>query len=99
MQSSIAFEGAIMEQACTQALLRVLTPREKQVMDHLAAGQANKVIAIDLGISMRTVEAHRARIFHKLGVRNALQLACVLCAHRRSGGSPILQAIGRGELI
>ena len=43
-----------------------LTPREKQVMEMVAAGNANKVIAIDLGVSERTVEIHRARVMKKM---------------------------------
>ncbi|OZI78826.1 hypothetical protein CAL24_02415 [Bordetella genomosp. 2] len=60
-----------------------LTAREQQIVAYLAAGKPNKVVAIELGISLRTAEAHRARIFRKLGVRNALELACRLCRHRR----------------
>ncbi|CAK7046285.1 response regulator transcription factor [Kerstersia gyiorum] len=51
-----------------------LTARERQVLEYIAMGRSNKVVAIDLGISMRTVEKHRARIFSKLGVRNAVEL-------------------------
>jgi DNA-binding CsgD family transcriptional regulator len=54
--------------------LASLTPRERQVIPYIAEGRANKVIAIELGISQRTAEAHRARIFQKLGVRNAVEL-------------------------
>jgi two-component system, LuxR family, response regulator DctR len=54
--------------------LATLTPRERQVMTAVAEGHANKVIAIDLGLSMRTVEVHRARVFEKLGVRGAVEL-------------------------
>lgn len=71
------------------AVLSSLTARERQIVEYVAAGRANKVIAIDLGISLRTVEAHRARIFTKLGARNAMQLACRLCAHARTGASPV----------
>ena len=60
---------------------RLLTPRERQVASYLVTGRPNKVVAIDLGISLRTAEAHRARIFRKLGVRNTLDLACSLCLH------------------
>lgn len=70
-------------------VLSSLTARERQIVEYVAAGRANKVIAIDLGISLRTVEAHRARIFAKLDARNAMQLACRLCAHARSGASPV----------
>jgi len=63
-----------------------LTPREQQIVSYLAAGKPNKVVAIELGISLRTAEAHRARIFRKLGVRNALELACHLCRHGAGPG-------------
>jgi FixJ family two-component response regulator len=43
-----------------------LTPREKEVMLMVADGKANKVIAIDLGVSERTVEIHRARVMEKM---------------------------------
>ena len=60
---------------------RALTARERDVIHHVAEGRSNKYIAIELGISMRTVEAHRARIFHKMGVRNAVQLAREVCTN------------------
>lgn len=56
-------------------LTEKLTPREREVMDLLLAGRANKVIAYDLGISTRTVEVHRSRVMAKLGVRNVVELA------------------------
>jgi FixJ family two-component response regulator len=43
-----------------------LTPREKEVMALIVAGHANKVIAMDLGLSERTVEIHRARVMEKM---------------------------------
>jgi two-component system, LuxR family, response regulator FixJ len=49
--------------------IRMLSPRERQVLDALVAGHPNKVIAYDLGISVRTVEVHRARMLDRLGVR------------------------------
>lgn len=52
-----------------------LTAREREVIYPVAQGMPNKLIAMELGISTRTVEAHRARIFYKMGVRNAVQLA------------------------
>lgn len=71
------------------AILATLTPREREIVDYIVAGRPNKVIAIDLGISLRTVEAHRARIFAKLGVRNAMRLACRLCAYGHLDGPPL----------
>lgn len=56
-----------------------LTPREREVLGYLAEGKPNKVIAIELGISQRTAEAHRARVFAKLAVRNAVELVRLMC--------------------
>ena len=62
--------------------VNALTPREREVIDYVASGKSNKVIAMELGLSMRTVETHRARIFRKMGVRNAVELArCVYAPH------------------
>lgn len=47
-----------------------LTGREQDVLKGLAMGLTNKTIAYDLGISPRTVEAHRANLISKLGVRS-----------------------------
>lgn len=57
------------------AQLAQLTAREREVMDQILAGKFNKVIADELSISMRTVEVHRARVFEKMGVRSAVELA------------------------
>lgn len=46
-----------------------LSRREREVLDALVAGRPNKIIAYDLGISVRTVEVHRARMMERLGVR------------------------------
>ncbi len=51
-----------------------LTPREHQVMVMVVAGKANKVIALDLGVSQRTVEIHRARVMQKMGADSVSQL-------------------------
>ena len=51
-----------------------LTPRETEVMQKVVEGCANKVIALDLGVSQRTVELHRARVMHKMGVRSLADL-------------------------
>lgn len=60
----------------------VLTPRERVVMGYVVLGKPNKIIAAELGVSQRTVEAHRARIFRKMQVRNAVELAHL---HHMSG--------------
>jgi two-component system, LuxR family, response regulator FixJ len=57
------------EVAAAVALVKTLSSRERQVLDALVSGQSNKTIAFDLGISVRTVEVHRARMMDRLGVR------------------------------
>jgi FixJ family two-component response regulator len=54
--------------------LAALTPRETEVMERVVQGQANKVIAMDLGVSQRTVEIHRARVMEKMEVRSVAKL-------------------------
>ena len=51
-----------------------LTPREREVMDCVVRGLANKVIAMDLELSQRTVEIHRARVMEKMGARSLAEL-------------------------
>ena len=58
-----------------QARLASLTEREKAVMQLVVGGLPNKLVADQLGISVRTVEVHRARVFDKMGVRSAVELA------------------------
>jgi FixJ family two-component response regulator len=58
----------------TQGLLGKLTGRERQVLERIVAGRLNKQIADDLGISIKTVEAHRANIMEKLNVNTVADL-------------------------
>jgi two-component system response regulator FixJ len=51
-----------------------LSPREREVLDGLLAGRPNKLIAYDLGISVRTVEVHRARMMERLGMRQLAEV-------------------------
>jgi FixJ family two-component response regulator len=51
-----------------------LTPREKEVFERVAEGQANKVVAIDLEISERTVEIHRSQVMQKMEAKNLADL-------------------------
>ncbi|MDO9235670.1 MAG: response regulator [Aquabacterium sp.] len=65
--------GANMHQKI--ARLASLSDREREVMVRVASGKLNKVIADELCIAVRTVEVHRARVFAKMGVRSAAELA------------------------
>jgi FixJ family two-component response regulator len=58
----------------TRLCIANLTVREKQIMDMVIEGKLNKTIAYDLDISIKTVEAHRARVMEKLGVKSLAQL-------------------------
>ena len=60
--------------ASRDALLAKLTSRESQVLERIVAGRLNKQIADDLGISIKTVEAHRANIMEKLGANTVADL-------------------------
>jgi two-component system response regulator DctR len=84
--AAVRHDEALREQARSAATvaarLAELTPRERQVMERVLAGDYNKTIADALGIAVRTVEVHRARIFEKMGVRSAVELAQLLAAKR-----------------
>lgn len=64
--------------AAIQDRLATLSPREHEVLELILLGKMNKVIADKLGISMRTVEVHRAHIFDKMQVKTAVELAGLL---------------------
>jgi two-component system response regulator FixJ len=58
--------------------LASLTPREREVLDLLADGKQNKVMAAELGLSQRTVEIHRANVMDKMQARSVAQLVRML---------------------
>jgi len=58
--------------------LAELTERERDVMRLVVEGRPNKLIADALGISVRTVEVHRARVFEKMDVKSAVELTNLL---------------------
>jgi two-component system response regulator FixJ len=67
--------------------ISILSPREGEVLDGLLAGQPNKLIAYQLGISVRTVEVHRARMMERLGLRQlaeAIRLGVMAGLGRKS---------------
>ena len=63
-----------------EAMISRLTAREQQVLERIVAGRLNKQIADDLGISIKTVEAHRANIMEKLQVTTVADLMKVALA-------------------
>lgn len=66
------------EKGALQSRLHELTERERDVMRLVAKGLPNKLIADQLAISVRTVEVHRARVFDKMDVKSAVELANLL---------------------
>jgi two-component system response regulator FixJ len=60
--------------ATATARLKMLSPREREVLEALLIGLSNKSIAYELGISPRTVEIHRARVMEKMGVHSLSEL-------------------------
>ncbi len=78
VQQGLASSRQAGELAAVHARLATLSTREREVLDLILAGKMNKVVADKLGISMRTVEVHRAHIFDKMQVKTAVELAGLL---------------------
>jgi FixJ family two-component response regulator len=74
LQKARTDHSAAREQRAAKDLLGKLTTREQQVLERIVAGRLNKQIADDLGISIKTVEAHRANIMEKLNVNTVADL-------------------------
>ena len=66
--------SALLEQDAVAKRLGQLTPRERQILELVVQGKANKVIAGELGVSQRTVEIHRARVMEKMGAKSLAHL-------------------------
>ena len=82
-----AVQGNISGESPSQAAFSALTPRELEILCHLAEGQSNKVIARNLGISDGTVKLHVKSILRKLDVHSRVEAAVIaveqqLCAGR-----------------
>lgn len=65
-----------------------LTPREAEVLEGVIGGKANKEIASELDISVKTVEVHRARLMEKMAVNSVAELTSVCIAAGRHTGKP-----------
>ena len=87
IEQALARSRAHLEQAQQEAAqrqrLKDLTEREQEVMERVVQGIPNKLIAGQLGISVRTVEVHRSRVFEKMGVKSAVELSNLI----RSGSA------------
>lgn len=69
------------------ARLATLTPREREVLEHVVAGRLNKQIAADLGTVEKTIKVHRSRMMEKMGVRSLADL--VRIAERSGFGQAV----------
>jgi two-component system response regulator DctR len=78
VEEALAASRAAGASAAVRQRLASLSAREREVLELVLDGRMNKVIADQLGISMRTVEVHRAHIFEKMGVKTAVELARLL---------------------
>ncbi len=74
------------EIAAIRTRLATLTPREREVLEHVVSGQLNKQIAGDLGTVEKTIKVHRARVMEKMGVTSLAEL--VRLAHQAGVGRP-----------
>lgn len=78
VEEALAASRQALSAGAVRARLATLSAREREVLDLILAGNMNKVVADKLGISMRTVEVHRAHIFDKMQVKTAVELAGLL---------------------
>jgi FixJ family two-component response regulator len=78
---------ALREHGKIRARIASLTPREKEVLDLLTAGKANKSMAQDLGLSQRTVEIHRAHVMEKMDAKSVAQLVRMVMDLEYRGGT------------
>ena len=82
IEQALAQSATALDQRSEHADLRArregLTERERDVMRLVVGGLPNKLVADQLDISVRTVEVHRARVFEKMRVKSAVELANLL---------------------
>jgi two-component system, LuxR family, response regulator DctR len=82
--SAQALQARLAQDRTTRALAE-LTDRERDVMQRVIDGRPNKLIADELEISVRTVEVHRARVFEKMNVKSAVELANLVRSANHAG--------------
>jgi FixJ family two-component response regulator len=81
------------ELAAIEAKIATLTPREREVLSHVIAGQLNKQIAADLGTVEKTIKVHRGRLMEKLEVRSVTDLVRLA---EKAGIGPVPKPGARG---
>jgi len=72
--------------------LAQLTPRERQVLDMVVQGKSNKVMAAELGVSQKTIEAHRAKVMEKTQARSLSELMRMILTEGGEDGSGLASA-------
>jgi FixJ family two-component response regulator len=76
--------AGLRERDAIRRRMQQLTPREREVLDLVTQGKANKVIAGDLNVSQRTVEIHRARVMEKMGASSLAHLVRMVIEAERA---------------
>jgi DNA-binding NarL/FixJ family response regulator len=71
--------GALPMREAVAFVAPALSPRQRSVLEGILAGQANKTIAFDLGVSTKTVETHRARVMQRFGATSFAELVRICC--------------------
>ena len=84
LQQDAHLRAELTQDAANTKQLDRLTPREREILNWLVEGHANKVIAAELNISERTVESHRRNIKEKMKVRSLAELIQIVLQHRKS---------------
>jgi two-component system response regulator FixJ len=80
LQQDLQERSLLAQRDALRRRFEALTAREREVARRVGSGQANKVVALDLGLSERTIELHRAQAMRKMGARSLAQLVQMLTA-------------------
>ncbi len=77
IEKDAATRAARMQRAGIEARLDSLTPREREVLELIIAGEMTKQIAAELGAAENTIKIHRGRVMHKMGARTVAELVAL----------------------
>jgi len=88
LERDAANRAQLKETERIRSRLESLTPREREVLELVTLGKANKVMAHELGVSQRTVEIHRARVMEKMAAHSLAQLVRMMLTLRGSSPAP-----------